>query len=85
MQRLGECTEGTLIRAEEGPNCYMPPLQLTWFNQFSHLQWQLTRRVIHKLDFRPDDNVLDVGCGTGEETKSIAMKVGSVTGESLLF
>ena len=22
-------TDGTLIRAEEGPNCYMPPLQLT--------------------------------------------------------
>ena len=38
-------TGGTLIRAEEGPNCYMPPLQLTWFIQFPHLQWWLTPQV----------------------------------------
>ena len=30
---------------------------------------------ISKLTFRPDDDVLDVGCGTGNETKSIAAMV----------
>jgi len=42
MQNVPLNIEGTLIRAEEGPNCYMPPLQLIWFSQFSHLQWRLT-------------------------------------------
>ncbi|XP_022079790.1 uncharacterized protein LOC110973357 isoform X2 [Acanthaster planci] len=35
---------------------------------------------IDKLTFQPGDEVLDVGCGSGEETKTIATKVKSVTG-----
>lgn len=34
-----------------------------------------------KLTFSPEDTVLDVGCGTGEDTKLTALKVGKVTGQ----
>ena len=41
---------------------------------------------IGKLTFSSDDTVLDVGCGTGEDTKSIiAGKVGSATGRPSSF
>ncbi|XP_038073594.1 ubiquinone biosynthesis O-methyltransferase-like [Patiria miniata] len=50
-----------------------------------HLQRALVRRNIDKLTFRASDTVLDVGCGSGEETKSIAKKVGSVTGIDASF
>ncbi|XP_033632674.1 juvenile hormone acid O-methyltransferase-like [Asterias rubens] len=33
-----------------------------------------------KLTFSPEDTVLDAGCGTGEDTKLTALKVGKVTG-----
>ncbi|XP_038074417.1 ubiquinone biosynthesis O-methyltransferase-like [Patiria miniata] len=45
-----------------------------------YMQHVNTMQHIHKITFRPEDAVLDVGCGTGEETKSIAGKVKSVTG-----
>ena len=34
-----------------------------------------------KLTLSPEDTVLDVGCGTGEDTKLTALKVGKVTGQ----
>ena len=34
-----------------------------------------------KLTFSPEDTVLDAGCGTGEDTKLTALKVGKVTGQ----
>ncbi|XP_038072236.1 juvenile hormone acid O-methyltransferase-like [Patiria miniata] len=36
-------------------------------------------RNLDKLTFRPEDVIIDVGCGTGEETKALARKVHSVT------
>ena len=48
--------------------------------QARYVQRYMVERNIGKLTFSPDDDVLDVGCGTGEETKSIAAKVRSVTG-----
>ncbi|XP_038047957.1 juvenile hormone acid O-methyltransferase-like [Patiria miniata] len=44
------------------------------------LQHSVIMQHIDKLELRPTDTVLDVGCGTGEETKSMAGKVKSVTG-----
>ena len=40
---------------------------------------------IGKLTLGPEDAVLDVGCGTGEETKFLASKVKSVTGLTFLL
>ncbi|XP_022079794.1 uncharacterized protein LOC110973357 isoform X4 [Acanthaster planci] len=40
----------------------------------------LIMQHIDKVTFQPGDEVLDVGCGSGEETKTIATKVKSVTG-----
>ncbi|XP_038072234.1 juvenile hormone acid O-methyltransferase-like [Patiria miniata] len=37
-------------------------------------------RNLDKLTFRPEDDIIDVGCGTGEETKALARKVNSATG-----
>ena len=51
----------------------------------TYVQRELTRRCIHKLTFRADDVVLDVGCGTGEETKDIAQLVQSVTGTTTVI
>ena len=45
-----------------------------------YLQWDLIRRVISDIKLEPKESVLHVGCGSGEETKSIATEVGSVTG-----
>ena len=45
-----------------------------------YVQHSVIMRNIDKLTFKPEDDVLDVGCGTGEETKIIAAKVRSVTG-----
>ncbi|XP_022109715.1 uncharacterized protein LOC110989548 [Acanthaster planci] len=45
-----------------------------------HLHIALVNRNKNKLTLQVDDDVLDVGCGTGVETKSIAAEVKSVTG-----
>ena len=45
-----------------------------------YIQREFTRRFISKLTFRADDVVLDVGCGTGEDTIEMAKHVSNVTG-----
>ncbi|XP_033629255.1 demethylmenaquinone methyltransferase-like isoform X2 [Asterias rubens] len=47
------------------------------------IQHGLTMRNISKLAFQPSDEVLDVGCGTGNVTKYIAKQVKRVTGIDL--
>ena len=50
------------------------------------IQHGLTMRNISKLAFQPSDEVLDVGCGTGNVTKYIAKQVKRVTGrDSIIF
>ena len=44
------------------------------------VQHSVIMQHIGKLTFRPGDEVLDVGCGSGEETKMIASVVKGVTG-----
>ncbi|XP_022079789.1 uncharacterized protein LOC110973357 isoform X1 [Acanthaster planci] len=44
------------------------------------VQHSVFMQHIDKVTFQPGDEVLDVGCGSGEETKTIATKVRSVTG-----
>ncbi|XP_038044412.1 juvenile hormone acid O-methyltransferase-like [Patiria miniata] len=44
------------------------------------LQHAIIMQHIDKLTFRPGDEVFDVGCGSGEETKTIASKVKGVVG-----
>ncbi|XP_038044429.1 juvenile hormone acid O-methyltransferase-like [Patiria miniata] len=44
------------------------------------LQHAVIMQYIDKLTFRPGDEVFDVGCGSGEETKTIASKVKGVVG-----
>ena len=51
-----------------------------YYGDGRYIQREMTQRHIGKLLFRTDDDVLDVGCGTGEETKSVAANVRSVTG-----
>ena len=46
----------------------------------TYSQREFTRQFIHKLTFRADDVVLDVGCGTGEDTIEMAKHVSNVTG-----
>ena len=47
----------------------------------TYSQREFTRQFIHKLTFRADDVVLDVGCGTGEDTIEIAKHVSNVIGK----
>ena len=44
-------------------------------------QRESTRRFINKLTFRADDVVLDVGCGTGEDTIEMAKHVSNIIGK----
>ena len=67
-----------------------PPLCIVFQMNFSasadylgegrYLQRRSVKQYIHMLTFRAEDEVLDVGCGSGEETRAIAKKVKSVTG-----
>lgn len=61
----------------------------TWnpqdYAQHSKTQETLARELLTQIDLRPDDTVLDIGCGDGRTTATIARSVpnGSVVGIDL--
>ena len=54
----------------------------TGYERISGLQRHLARQTLSQLVFRGDERVLDVGCGDGYITRSIAARLprGSVVG-----
>ena len=57
---------------KENSKAYIPALKYTWLTPFydsiigsTMREFSFKRRMIKQADIRPNQNVLDVGCGTG--------------------
>jgi trans-aconitate 2-methyltransferase len=43
-----------------------------WYAEGSEFQWQITKRILQRLDFSTGERFLDIGCGDGRVTRGIA-------------